>query len=359
MRLLKLLICSYLIFSFQLGVSASQAEISPNSNVEALEQFDQNNLPPSDAQDLSPQVEGYIYAQKEEPSQQVPQEVEANDDSDYQRAIVLHQDLLGNKRSGDSYRSGSAMNKVHVFEFGPEVYQFEYQEPGVMREKGWFYGAFLNYTYRPDEKDQSYNPFLNVFKVDGRLALGQVDYDSYGTGILDDVDDFAGEVRGTLGNDFYACSSFRMTPYAGFGFRYLNDDSGGERTSSGHFGYERESHYLYVPIGIELTTKIDTWTFSLIPEFDFFIQGTQKSHLSDVSSIYGDIENDQDDGYGLRGSFRITKEFSRMNLVVEPFVRYWHIDDSEISTSSGVFALTGLEPDNKTMETGVRIGAQF
>lgn len=45
-----------------------------------------------------------------------------------------------------------------------------------------------------------------------------------------------------MGNSVWA-------PYTGFGFRYLNNDSRGE-TSTGYWGYQRSSHYYYLPIGV-------------------------------------------------------------------------------------------------------------
>jgi hypothetical protein len=157
------------------------------------------------------------------------------------------------------------------------------------------------------------------------------------------------EVRGSTGYDIPVLSSSRITPYAGFGFRYLKDDSGGNTTTTGASHYDRESFYYYVPLGVETRTKISkSWLFEMTFEYDFFLFGTQKSHLEDVLSTYNTLVNDQDEGYGARGSFK-------------PFVRYWNIEDSDtaIWTQSGVPIGTGLEPANNTAEYGFKMGLRY
>ena len=55
------------------------------------------------------------------------------------------------------------------------------------------------------------------------------------------------------------------------------------------------------------------------------------------------------------------KETETVNLFIEPFVRYWKIDDSDISpvTYGGVLVGFGLEPENNSTEVGVRAGINF
>jgi hypothetical protein len=70
--------------------------------------------------------------------------------------------------------------------------------------------------------------------------------------------------------------------------------------------------------------------------------------------------NDQKSGLGARFSFRIKKAGEKMDTYFEPFVRYWHIQNSTINTSCGSGGcLSEYEPDNKTWEIGVNAGAQF
>ena len=102
------------------------------------------------------------------------------------------------------------------------------------------------------------------------------------------------------------------------------------------------------------------WKVAANLEWDIFLYGEQTSCLSDVNSGYPDLENDQDRGYGIRGSTRIVKEGEGVNLFFEPFFRYWRIHDSEVTTAVGnVYAYSGLEPDNNTTEYGFKFGLQY
>ncbi|MCA9398943.1 MAG: hypothetical protein KC618_04275 [Candidatus Omnitrophica bacterium] len=246
-----------------------------------------------------------------------------------------------------------------------EVYYFNYEEPGFMEDTGMFYGLAGVYTryfssFLGQNATVEDDPFLLQF--DGRFAFGIVDYTSVNSGSLDGINDFVFEGR-ILGG--YEAALGKMTilkPYTGIGYRYLNDDSSGEITTTGHAGYERESNYIYIPVGVDLVTPITTsWTFGVNVEFDIFLYGRQKSHLGDAVAGLNSVENDQDQGYGARGSLELRREDENFDIFIEPFVRFWHIDDSDISpiTYGGVLTGYGLEPENETLETGLRLGLNF
>ena len=246
-----------------------------------------------------------------------------------------------------------------LFDFGPEVYYYEYKEPGVMEQDGVFYGLRLGYTDRSWITTSPYAAPMGggmMFRVEGRLAFGQVDYDG---GIIDlntnqvtpysmdDIDDWVFEGRFLLGADWLRRSAL-STVYAGIGYRYLNDD-----TSSYTAGYERESNYLYIPVGYQFdNNQIMGWSFGFGAEFDIFIAGNQRSYLSDVSPTYWDVDMHQDSGYGYRASVKIQHKSESEIFIVEPFIRYWDIDDSEFEYVS--FG-TVWEPANETTEYGLTV----
>ncbi len=240
--------------------------------------------------------------------------------------------------------------KEHTLEFGPEVYYFEYKEPGVMREKGAMLGADGSYSYHKNF----------MLKAEARFAYGQVDYKNSGT--IDNIDDYTTELRGLGGYDFPIFHATYLTPYIGIGYRYLNDDLSGKVSSTGAVGYERESNYLYSPMGFETNTEFGNgWAVGLIAEYDYFWKGVQKSHLSDVDPGFNDVESDQNKGYGARGSVRIIKKGQELDLVFEPFVRYWNIKKSEedVLTYAGTIFGFGYEPKNHTTEIGIKVALKF
>ncbi|MGE0268278.1 MAG: autotransporter domain-containing protein [Candidatus Omnitrophota bacterium] len=256
------------------------------------------------------------------------------------------------------------------FEFGSELSWFNYEEPNFMEEDGILYSFFGGYTYLSHENGKvgsfselfSNGNTLNRFKVDARIGFGEVDYTSVSTGSADNIDDFIFELRGLAGYDFPVAEDSRITPFIGFGYRYLNDDSSGLRTTTGASGYERESNYFYIPVGVEVATELENdWSLSASVEYDIFISGKQKSHLGDAIAGLNTVENDQNDGFGVRGSVRVVKKMEKFDVFIEPYVRYWKVDDSDVApiTYSGVLVGFGQEPENNSVESGARIGFIF
>lgn len=238
----------------------------------------------------------------------------------------------------------------HTGEIGAETYYFQYKEPGVMQEKGMFYGLNGAYTFRDKI----------MLRAEGRGAAGKVDYKNSGT--LDNIVDFTLEFRGLAGYGFDIFTTSLVTPYFGAGYRYLNDDTKGKITSTGAVGYERESNYFYSPIGIEALTELNhELSWGLRVEYDYFWKGVQKSHLRDASPAFNDLENDQNKGYGVRGSAKLLLKSETIDFAIEPFVRYWNIKKSEDAkvTFTGVIVGTGFEPKNNTTEVGVKAALDF
>jgi hypothetical protein len=104
------------------------------------------------------------------------------------------------------------------------------------------------------------------------------------------------------------------------------------------------------------------WSVGVALEYDLFWKGIQKSHLSDVDARYPDLENDQNDGYGLRASLKFQRRGKHIDFVIEPFVRYWDIEKSEvavITTASGSIWGYGWEPENNSTEIGITLALEF
>jgi len=243
----------------------------------------------------------------------------------------------------------------HQIDFGTEVSYIKYEEPSIMEEKGAMFGVFGAYTYR-----ESNVPY--VLKADAKFSYGQVDYESVNTGTVDNIDDFLVEVRMAVGKDYVVGGNSRVTPYFGFGYRYLNDQLGGHLSTTGHSGYDRESNYYYLPLGVDLQNTLSSdWTLEWNAEFDIFLTGRQKSHLEDVHPSLNTITNTQNSGYGVRGSVKLIKELENTTLFIEPFIRYWNIDDSNVAviTTAGTPIGGGLEPENTSFEAGGKIGFRF
>ena len=295
--------------------------------------------------------------------------------------------VSGGQLSGESPESlvkPAAWTKKHTFDGGIEVYRYAYKEivQGAFfaGTKGDYTGLFANYTYRPQRAAASLDAYPTMYRFEGRFASGRVDYT--GTGTWDGLKDYMCEARGLIGYDYLPLPSLRVTPYAGLGFRYLNNglDAIPARTIDGidyPSGYDRESRYFYLPLGGEVEKILSgRWTVGMSFEYDLLLRGEQISHFEDMkdpagqSLGYDPTTNRQNKGRGLRGAVKFTREFSRNAFYVEPFIRYWDIDDSKPSymtqggqkvadpDNPGQF-IQGLEPANTTREIGVKMGLTF
>lgn len=243
------------------------------------------------------------------------------------------------------------------FEIGLEEFFHHYEEPGIMEEEGWFTGIYGEGKFRTSENTS----MTGIVKLQGSFAYGQVDYTSVNTGDLNDVDDFIVELRPLVGIEILTAKAFEITPYIGLGYRYWYDDLRGTSTT-GATGYQRESQYFYLPVGIELAKNYRGWGWKLTLEGDYLLEGKQTTHLSDVHPALDDLENTQEEGYGARAGLAFTKYGDRIDFTVEPFVRYWDIDDSNFTsvTSFGTpIGDVGYEPANETLQTGIRLGMKF
>lgn len=193
--------------------------------------------------------------------------------------------------------------------------------------------------------------------ADARYASGNADYTSAGTGDKSANPDVYFDTRITVGRDFEVASQL-LSPYAGLGYRYLNNDLRGYSTT-GAAGYRRTSKYTYLPLGVTHRFRIGKearWATTL--EYDYLIEGVQRSYMTDrpTGGFDSDLINQQRNGYGLR-----------LNLAYETpgwsagiFYHYWNIADSDrgVYTSPG-FVYTGYEPHNITREVGVQLKYRF
>lgn len=251
--------------------------------------------------------------------------------------------------------------KVHEVEMGTEISHIVYKEPIFdLKNRGEMYGIYGVYTYRPNKEEIFSNDVITMYRLDAKISFGQMDYSST-SGTISGIEDYLFELRGVMGYDWAISNDWLATPYFGFGYRRLSDDSSGKTSSLGASGYGRVANYVYIPIGLEISHQLNkAWRVGATGEFDWFLWGRQESFLSDADSSLPDLINEQKRGLGLRGSLKVLKEGDKVNFLVEPFVRYWHLSDSKtvVAAGSGV-VIAGLEPNNNSTEMGIKAGVQF
>ncbi|NQU17172.1 MAG: hypothetical protein HQ564_03810, partial [Candidatus Saganbacteria bacterium] len=199
-------------------------------------------------------------------------------------------------------------------------------------------------------------------KYEGRIFLGTVNYDgATQAGVpltFDGIPDLGYEFRGLWGRDNPLSDDFFLTPYIGVGYRYLNDNMQLKSAA----GYQRESNYYYVPLGLEVTRHDDSGGFfEAMIEYDYLLFGKQVSHLSDFASEWNDPINWQHSGYGLKALISYMIESANFSYQGKLYMRLWDIADSDTANLefSGVPVGTAIEPKNNTSEVGISLGVRF
>ena len=228
------------------------------------------------------------------------------------------------------------------WEMGAQFSQYRYEEPGTMTLEGNRFGVSGAYT--------AVTPRRAFARFEGRWSYGELEYQ--GSGVLTGVPDHILEVRLLAGRD-YGSERLRWSPYVGVGFRYLYNDLRGV-SSTGAIGYQRESNYFYLPLGVTLRMPIaEGWVFAPQIEYDVFVRGVQRSYLSDTGLGLGDVSNEQSSGRGYR--VQLMLESRRWTLA--PWMHYWDVKDSDIQSIG--MGLAGYEPANTTREAGVELRYRF
>lgn len=205
-----------------------------------------------------------------------------------------------------------------------------------MSQEGFMLGVNLATNYYEDS-------FYYGYKFSS--GIGSVDYTSASSGTIENIMDYYAEETLYIGKSFENHNS-RTTIFSGFGGRYLLNASGHQLTSTGHCGYDRESRYAYIPIGINFET--DIW--ELRGEYQHFLYGQQTSKISQCG-FSSDVTNNQEKGSGLKLSVRYyVQDNAEVKFGYEFYMDYWDIADSNLD-ETGNF----MEPRNTTAESGVRI----
>lgn len=237
------------------------------------------------------------------------------------------------------------------WEIGGQISRYKYEEPaspgfGGMNLKGDRVGIVGAYTITAANR---------VFtRIDGRVSYGSLKYSSGGTGTMDDVPDWTGEIRAVIGRDYLlGGGDYSLSPYAGLGYRYLYDDLRGY-SSTGAAGYQRYSQYVYIPLGLTARVRAgERWMLAPTVEYDVFLSGRQRSQLSDTGLGLPDVTNDQDSGYGYRAYLMLENG----KWAFGPWLSYWKVKDSNVVSIGG--GLGVMEPENWTREYGVEFRYRF
>jgi hypothetical protein len=271
------------------------------------------------------------------------------------RSIVSLLSLVTYFISCNAYAEGESAKTRSGNELGGSISSYVYEEPSLgMSTKGDKFG--INHVGTAELEGDWF------IKDDIRFVIGSVDY--VGSGYQTGAPDWYAEVRGMLGRDIQLSNSV-ISPYVGFGYRYLFNDLRGY-SSDGSIGYRRESNYFYIPLGVTHRFNLDSdGVIATTLEFDKLISGKQISRLSDLVGHAGysdvqDVTNVQASGSG----FRAAVMYETDDWAFGPFLNLWWIGESDtvlrLVTQYGTPQWYFFsEPQNRTTEFGMRMQFKF
>lgn len=259
------------------------------------------------------------------------------------------------------------MGQYHVlppkneFELSDEIYWARFEEPKNSAQRGFMAGYNAQFSHRISSAS---NMVINMVRLQGQWASGKFKSwpaDQGFSGIKDSVY----EVRGMLGRDLYFSQNFRATPYAGFGYRNLEDNSEGLMATVGGntlVGFKKFAGYYYVPLGTDFFYQNNPYvSLQSNLEYDYVAHGRQEDKLGGFAGIDNLVfeQGDGFAGYGLRGSVRLNMYFKYFTAFVEGFYRYWNIVKSKNTVDPADATIVLNEPKNDTEEFGLRLGVKI
>ncbi|MBF0511018.1 MAG: hypothetical protein HQL13_01675 [Candidatus Omnitrophica bacterium] len=244
--------------------------------------------------------------------------------------------------------------KSNEFEIGPDIFFQQYRAVKFdSKSRAMFEGGFIEDTFRPFNT-QSW--WINVFHVDVSGNYGNANYKAEDIKIHN-IDNCRLEPRVWVGKDINLSPNLLLTPYTGFGYRWLFKRLKNQDEGRGN----EQTQYFYLPFGANLTLyPSEGWRLVFNAEYDLMFWGKETDFTPDASS-WKTFDNTLGRGSGARGGIKFVKVENGFNIFIEPYFRYWYIPKSKavdvLVTGEGL--LTLYVPANRTVETGVRFGVEF
>lgn len=242
------------------------------------------------------------------------------------------------------------------FEVGALALDYSYRErldgTTIARDHGTMGGFMLGYTETLGN---------GVFaRARFHAAVGEVDYRQDDGEGFDDVEQGFGGLELHLGRDFKAANA-TITPYAGFGARLFDDQSGGKVTAGGLEGYNREARYRYIPTGVSAQVPVGGRKFlHLTAQRNWLVSGSVVSLFNETDAELPAVEVKLDSGHGTVVSALLELPVGRRAVRFGPFVETWSIKRSE----SRFFEDDGdriefFEPPSRTTKYGFQLSFAF
>jgi hypothetical protein len=224
------------------------------------------------------------------------------------------------------------------------------------KNDGIMWGSTGSYTYREN---------MVFAKLDARFDSGKLDRKFRTTPEVRSNDQRAMtfEGRGLVGWDdaFNSADVFRFTPYIGLGWRTFSIKAKNKTVNATTFLAPNEfSSLVYIPVGMEAKVPFqDGWMMGMTAEVDPIFNAVHKMTYRNFAGTPR-IKFTPKNGFGLRGSVSVEKDFDTMAIGLEPFVRFWDIKSSKgrFMNVNGVTTVAKLGKE-RTTEWGAKLFFKF
>ena len=242
------------------------------------------------------------------------------------------------------------------FEAGLKATDYNYRErldgTTIVRDDGPMVGLVLGYT-----ETLGGGWFL---RVTAEATSGSIDYEDDTGERIENVSQTTGHAEIHIGRDFRAGRA-TITPFAGVGSRSLDDESGGETSTSGLFGYDREIAYRYIPVGVAATVPIGGRRRLLLSaQVNWIVSGHVDSDFSTIDPDLPAIRNRLRGGHGFRLSAMAELPVGRHAVRIGPVIEHWRVGRSRSTfLSEGNETIEFFEPANRTTMIGAVLSFAF
>ncbi len=224
------------------------------------------------------------------------------------------------------------------------IYDYEYSEPYLMHLRAGqsatadeYANIGFLYNYKNSFIKSGY---LSELELDTSFQSMTQTYWSNGTGTMQDIDVEIFNLRALYGIQI----SNKLMLKSGLGYRYLYHYWQERYSTTGHWGYDREQDYTYIPILAELNSSNGILKF----EYDYIIEGNNTSYSAYKGGTNTDKEFENNNGH----MWKVSYESQLGNFIFEPYYEFLYVETSDTVGGS-------VEPYNVTNEIGLKIKKEF
>lgn len=236
------------------------------------------------------------------------------------------------------------------FVVGLKTVDFNYNEPGLMSDRGWLSGLNVQYRRMMSETNTlivSADYVQGSTIYNGALQTNTGDKTPYSSTEQFRVMSLEAAFSGPILN------SNTWGAVAGFGYRNTYDNK------TGQYDYRRDITYYYTVLGLTALLYNQGKIKAVgIGELNTLLGGGAKTYLSDVSSSYKDVNFAFRNGAAVKlGIETSIKDFIGKEILIDVSYKYWTVADSNVEYVGN--NSYGLEPHNTTGLTSISVGYVF